>query len=362
MLVEVGETVAVGTVLAELEVGAGASGEEQVATGGETGDQANAATEVEGEGEIDRSTFYSPVVRRIAGEHGIDLATVDGGGVGGRIRKSDLIALIENGSGNGHERPLHSESPYRPEPVTEPEPAARPEPTTAEELIGPTSREALSPMRQAIGRHMLESRRTSAHCTTIVEADYSAAAARRAELAGRRDRPTYLAFVARAVVEALERFPVLNSSIEADELVLHEDVNLGIAVALEDGLIVPVIRRAQRLSLEGLAAEISELAQRARAGELSPDDTHGGTFTITNPGQFGAILATPIINQPQVAILDVEAVVKRPVVVSGEDGSDAIGVRPMGYLCMSWDHRALDGAEAARFLADVRGRVEGVPR
>jgi len=362
VLVEVGETVAVGTVLAELEVGSGASGEEQVATGGETGDQANAATEVEGEGEIDRSTFYSPVVRRIAGEHGIDLATVDGGGVGGRIRKSDLIALIENGSGNGHERPLHSESPYRPEPVTEPEPAARPEPTTAEELIGPTSREALSPMRQAIGRHMLESRRTSAHCTTIVEADYSAAAARRTELAGRRDRPTYLAFVARAVVEALERFPVLNSSIEADELVLHEDVNLGIAVALEDGLIVPVIRRAQRLSLEGLAAEISELAQRARAGELSPDDTHGGTFTITNPGQFGAILATPIINQPQVAILDVEAVVKRPVVVSGEDGSDAIGVRPMGYLCMSWDHRALDGAEAARFLADVRGRVEGVPR
>ena len=381
VLVEVGETVAVGTVLAELEVGGGAGSGQRAAGSESTGGKPDTAGEgVEENGaEIDRSTFYSPVVRRIAGEHGIDLATVEGGGVGGRVRKSDLVALIERGSGNGHERPLHSESPYRPEPATptteertSQSPALSPEsgtfgaeesaPATADELIGPTSREALSPMRQAIGRHMLESRRTSAHCTTIVEADYSAAAARRAELSGRRNRPTYLAFVARAVVEALERFPVLNSSIEGDELVLHEDVNLGIAVALEDGLIVPVIRRAQRLSLEGLAAEISELAQRARAGELSPDDTHGGTFTITNPGQFGAILATPIINQPQVAILDVEAVVKRPVVVNGEDGSDAIGVRPMGYLCMSWDHRALDGAEAARFLAEVRGRVEGTPR
>ena len=162
------------------------------------------------------------------------------------------------------------------------------------------------------------------------------------------------------MVEALERFPVLNASIEGDELVLHEDVNLGIAVALEDGLVVPVIRRAQRLSLEGLAADDRRArATRREPASSSPDDTHGGTFTITNPGQFGAILATPIINQPQVAILDVEAVVKRPVVVSGDDGSDAIAVRPMGYLCMSWDHRALDGAEAARFLADVRGRVEG---
>ena len=152
---------------------------------------------------------------------------------------------------------------------------------------------------------------------------------------------------------------MLNASIEGDELVHHEDVNLGIAVALEDGLVVPVIRRAQRLSVEGMAAAIADVATRARNGGLTPDDTHGGTFTITNPGQFGAVLATPIINQPQVAILDVEAVVKRPVVVDDGSGGDAIAVRPMGYLCMSWDHRALDGAEAARFLADVRERRRG---
>ena len=143
---------------------------------------------------------------------------------------------------------------------------------------------------------------------------------------------------------------MLNASIAGEEIVYHDDVNLGIAVALDEGLIVPVIRQAQRLSVEGLAAAIADVAGRAREGRLVPDDVAGGTFTITNPGQFGAVLATPIINQPQVAILDLEAVVKRPVVVEGEDG-DAIAIRPMSYLCMSWDHRALDGAEAARFLA-----------
>jgi pyruvate/2-oxoglutarate dehydrogenase complex dihydrolipoamide acyltransferase (E2) component len=159
-------------------------------------------------------------------------------------------------------------------------------------------------------------------------------------------------------VLALAEHPILNASIEAEEIVYHDDVNLGIAVALEDGLIVPVIPRAQRLSLEGTAAAINDLAERARRRELQPDDVHGGTFTITNPGQFGAVLATPIINQPQVAILDLEAVVKRPVVVE-DGGSDAIAIRPMSYLCMSWDHRALDGAVAARFLASVRERLEG---
>ena len=171
-------------------------------------------------------------------------------------------------------------------------------------------------------------------------------------------RLTYLAFVARAAVLALAEHPVLNASIEEDEIVYHDDVNLGIAVALEKGLIVPVIPQAQRLSLEGTAAAINDLADRARRGDLQPDDVHGGTFTITNPGQFGAVLATPIINQPQVGILDLEAVVKRPVVVT-DGGSDAIAIRPMSYLCMSWDHRALDGAVAARFLDSLRERLEG---
>ncbi len=220
----------------------------------------------------------------------------------------------------------------------------------------------MSIMRQKIASHMVESRRTSAHCTTIVEVDFSKVAARRAELREAMERRgvrlTYLAFVARATVLALAEQPILNASIDGEEIVYHDDVNLGIAVALEDGLIVPVIPRAQRLSLEGTAAAINDLGDRARRGDLKPDDVHGGTFTITNPGQFGAVLATPIINQPQVAILDLEAVVKRPVVVE-EAGGDAIAIRPMSYLCMSWDHRALDGAVAARFLASVRKRLEG---
>ena len=215
----------------------------------------------------------------------------------------------------------------------------------------------MTPMRKSIADHMVKSLQTSAHCTTIVEVDFSAVAARRAELKetyARRGVPlTYLAFVARAVVETLAEFPVLNSSVEGDELVLHDHVNLGIAVALDEGLIVPVIQDAQRLSLEGTAGAIADLAERARTKKLAPDDVQGGTFTITNPGQFGAVLATPIINQPQVAILDLEAIVKRAVVVD-----DAIAIRPMGFLPMSWDHRALDGAEAARFLGRVKERLE----
>ena len=165
---------------------------------------------------------------------------------------------------------------------------------------------------------------------------------------------TYLAFVARATVEALEEHPKLNASVDGNEIVYHDDVNLGIAVALEDGLIVPVVRQAQRLSLEGMAAAIADLAERARTKRLEPDEVHGGTFTITNPGQFGAVLATPIINQPQVAILDLEAIVKRPIVLEGPEG-DSVAIHPMTYLCMSWDHRALDGADAARFLAVGQG-------
>jgi len=351
ILAEEGETVAVGTALAELLVGEAAdeaSSEQRAASsnGGRDGREDSGR-------EIDRSGFHSPVVQRIAAEHGIDLATVEGGGVGGRVRKADLLALIEGGETRGHDRPLHSESPYREDPAAAQEPAG-----SADELVGPTRREPLSPMRGAIARHMLESRRTSAHCTTIVEADYSAVLRRRAELADRQVRPTPLAFVARAAIGALERFPILNASIDGSEVVFHEDVNLGIAVALDDGLVVPVIRHAQRLSLEGLAVEIADLAERARAGTLTPDDTHGGTFTITNPGRYGAVLATPIINQPQVAILDVEAIVKRPVAIVDPAGADAIAIRPMGYLCMSWDHRALDGVVAARYLAAVRERLE----
>jgi 2-oxoisovalerate dehydrogenase E2 component (dihydrolipoyl transacylase) len=158
-------------------------------------------------------------------------------------------------------------------------------------------------------------------------------------------------------VAALQEHPVLNASIDDQDLLHHDDVNLGIAVALDEGLIVPVIPKAQRLSLEGLAAAIADLADRARTKRLTPEDVQGGTFTITNPGQFGTILATPIVNQPQVAILDLESIVKRPVVVEG-DGGDSIAIRPMVNLCLSFDHRALDGADAARFLGAVKARLE----
>ncbi len=346
-----GETVEVGAVLAELEVGDGGS------SGTEPAD-----------GSPDRAHVYSPVVRRMAADRGVDLEGVEGHGIGGRVRKSDLVAFLEEHEGDRPERPLHTESPYRPEP--EPtgvaDPVAAPPPATAappaaSDLLGPTHREPMSPMRRQIAAHMVESRHTAAHCTTVVEVDFGRVVARRAELRPRMaDRGvslTFLAFVAREVVAALERHPILNASVEGEEIVHHEDVNLGIAVALEDGLIVPVIRQAQRLSLEGMAAAIGDLAARAREKRLRPDEVQGGTFTITNPGQFGAVLATPIINSPQVAILDLEAVVKRPVVVE-RDGEDSIAIRPMSYLCMSWDHRALDGAEAARFLGELKEQLE----
>ena len=176
-----------------------------------------------------------------------------------------------------------------------------------------------------------------------------------------RGRISYLPFVARATIAALREFPVLNSTWDGDRLVTHDEVHLGIAVSLgDDGLIVPVIERAQELSVEGLAGRIKDLAKRARARELAPDDVQGVTFTITNPGQYGSIMATPIINQPQVAILDLEAIVKRPVVVTDENGDDAIAIRAMTILGLSWDHRALDGALAAQFLSAMRRRLEAV--
>ena len=354
ILVEPGDTVDVGTPLGELDAGA-RPGEAHP----EERTQEQAPAPAPAEDETDRSGFHSPVVQRMAEKHGIDLSAVEGTGIGGRIRKTDLVAIIESPEVLAEERPLHSESPYRPE---APEPVADTNGGGATEVLPVGRREPMSPMRSLIARHMTESRRTSAHCTTVVEVDLSrVVAARREQREGmkRRGVPlTYLAFVASATVTELERHPILNASIDGEEVVYHDDINLGIAVALEQGLIVPVIRRAQRLSLEGLAGEIGALAQRAREGALAPDDVAGGTFTITNPGQFGAVLATPIINQPQVAILDLEAVVKRPVVV-GDDGDESIAIRPMANLCMSWDHRALDGAEAARFLGGVKDRLEG---
>jgi pyruvate/2-oxoglutarate dehydrogenase complex dihydrolipoamide acyltransferase (E2) component len=211
-------------------------------------------------------------------------------------------------------------------------------------------------MRRQIGEHMKRSLDTAATCTTWIEVDMSRVEAARARLG-----VTALSFVARACIEAIREFPALNAWLEGGDYTQHQGVNLGIAVSLgDDGLIVPVIHNAHELSEEGLAARIKDIARRARARQLTPDEVRGGTFTITNPGQYGSIMATPIINQPQVAILDFEATIKRPVVVTDSEGNDSIAIRPMTILGLSWDHRALDGAMSAQFLAAVKRHLEGV--
>ena len=304
------------------------------------------------------SRRYSPVVMRIATEHGVDLDRVEGTGRGGRVRKQDVLAFIENGA--PEEAPMHIESPYRPDEPAPPK-TRKPRfeaPAAAEPAAAPAAGGApLSRMRQAIGTRMLQSLQTAATCTTVVEADLI-----RIEAARKQTGFTYLPYIARAAIDALREFPQLNATLEDDTLTTYDGVHLGIAVSLgEGGLIVPIIRDAQELSVEGLAKRIKDLAVRARNNQLQPDEVRGGSFTITNPGGYGSIIATPVINQPQVAILDTEAVVKRPVVITDELGNDSIAIRPMTYLCMSWDHRALDGALAAQFLSGLRKNLETWP-
>jgi pyruvate/2-oxoglutarate dehydrogenase complex dihydrolipoamide acyltransferase (E2) component len=378
LIVGVGETVEVGTVLARIATdakpGEAHVSEGQSSSGGTS--EAAAAMESSGEaGELKGDTTvreqrgprrYSPVVMRIAAEHDVDLEKIEGTGRGGRVRKQDVLAYVAGTDGEavgrgdgGEEPPMHIESPYRPD---EPAPAKTRKPrfdapAAAEPAPAVAGSAPLSRMRQAIGARMLESLQTAATCTTIVEADLS-----RIETARATTGFTYLPYIARATIDALKEHPALNATLEDDTLTTYDGVHLGIAVSLgTGGLIVPVIRDAQELSVEGLAARIKDIARRGRANELTPDEVRGGSFTITNPGASGSIIATPVINQPQVAILDTEAVVKRAVVITDELGNDSIAIRPMTYLCMSWDHRALDGVAAAQFLSALRNRLESWP-
>jgi pyruvate/2-oxoglutarate dehydrogenase complex dihydrolipoamide acyltransferase (E2) component len=350
--VEAGETVEVGTVLATIETSpsAGASSVAEQESRGATAAErpARGAEQPPGTGGNGGAPRVTPVVRRMAEEHELDLSEIEGSGRRGRVTKKDVVAYMRQ-RGETEAQPeqqptLHMESPYREEEPSAPasEPA---------ESAQPGGRE-LSVMRKRIAEHMVRSLRTAAHCTTIVEADMS-------RIEAERGKRSYLPRVARATIDALREHPGLNATLDGELLTVHEQVHLGIAVSLgEEGLIVPVIRNAHELSHEGLAARIEDIAKRAREKQLSPDEVSGGTFTITNPGAFGAVLATPIINQPQIAILDLEAVVKRPVVVTDAAGRDSIAVRPMAYLCMSWDHRALDGAQAAQFLSTLKRLIE----
>jgi pyruvate/2-oxoglutarate dehydrogenase complex dihydrolipoamide acyltransferase (E2) component len=368
IVVDVGTTVDVGTVLARIATdakpGEAHRSESDSASGGTS--EADVAKEAPGKaGELSGDTTvstrrssgggrrYSPVVMRIASEHGIDLEKVEGTGRGGRVRKQDVLAFLENG-GAAAEPPMHIESPYRPD---EPARAKTRKPRLDQPAAEPAGSAPLSRMRQSIGARMLQSLQTAATCTTVVEADLV-----RIEAARKLSGVTYLPYIARATIDTLREFPQLNATLEDDTLTTYDGVHLGIAVSLgEGGLIVPVIRDAQELSVEGLATRIKDLARRARDNQLTPDEVRGGSFTITNPGGYGSIIATPVINQPQVAILDTEAVVKRPVVITDELGNDSIAIRPMTYLCMSWDHRALDGALAAQFLSSLRKKLESWP-
>jgi pyruvate dehydrogenase E2 component (dihydrolipoamide acetyltransferase) len=329
-----------------------------------------APPEVDGDGGGQVRAFVSPVVARIASEHSIDVGQIEGSGRGGRVTKKDILAFVEQGGAKtaAPEAPAALAVPAPPQtPAAQPAPgvAAAQAPAGKVEPGAGETVEPMTPMRKGIAEHMRRSLDTSAHVTTTFEVDLSKVVAIRQKLKREYEerhgvKLTYLAFIARATLDAIAKWPWMNAEIRGESIVTKSYVNLGIAVALEGGkgLIVPVVKHAEEKNLLGLARAIEEIADRARNKKLMPDDVQGGTFTITNPGGFGAIHGTPIISQPQVAILDVEAMVKRPVVVQDGAGSDVIAIRPMMNLCLAYDHRLIDGAYAAQFMRDLRTNLE----
>jgi pyruvate dehydrogenase E2 component (dihydrolipoamide acetyltransferase) len=307
----------------------------------------------------DEKIRSSPLVRRIAREQNVDLKRVTGTGLGGRVSKKDILSYLAQSPaavcGALTQPPA---SPSSASLSTERSAAPRPAPTPSMVFSGPTEVVPMTPMRRQIAEHMVASKKTSAHVTTIFEIELTKVSDLRAQHAAEFERRnglklTYTPFFVRAAIEGLRAFPLLNSSVEGTNIVYKRDLNIGVAVALDTGLIVPVIKRADEKNFLGIARTIQDLAERARAKRLSVDDVQGGTFTITNPGVFGSLFGTPIINQPQVAILGVGAIEKRPVV-----RSDAIAIRPMVYLTLSFDHRTIDGAVADQFMGRVKTYLE----
>ncbi len=397
ILVQEGETVDVGTKLGQ--IGGSAAAEAPAAPAAEPEAPAPAAEEApEPEAPAPRhpslrcpgpqpaarrrgngKAFVSPVVARIAGEHGIDPSQVPGTGSGGRVTKKDILAFVESGGAQQQQQqeaaPAAPAQPEAPAPQAAPPAEAPPTPAPAkpaapaplaagETLPGETV-EPITAMRRGIAEHMRRSLDTAAHVTSAIEVDFSHIVAVRNQLkkeyqAAYGVNPTYLAFVAKASVETLRDYPYVNAEMRGDSIVTRSFVNLGIAVELAEGkgLIVPVIRNAEGLNLLGLARGISEIANKARNKQLVPDDVQGGTFTITNPGGYGTFHGTPVISQPQSAILGTYALVKRPWVVEDELGQDVIAIRPLMNITLTYDHRLVDGALAGRFLRDLRERLE----
>jgi len=311
-----------------------------------------------------RRTKSSPLVRKIAQEHGVDISQLEGTGLSGRVTKNDILSFIESGTA-----PAAAPAPRRPEAAPAP-PVAQPQPAPIELPAPPPPRpqmgdrvEQMSVMRKKIAEHMVLSRRTSAHVTTVYEIDMTRVAKLREQ---HRDtfyertgtKLTFMPFIFEAVNKALRKFPIFNAQVSGEQIIYKQDINLGMAVALDWGLIVPVIKRADDLSISGLARVANDLADRARTKQLKPDEVTGGTFTITNPGVFGGLFGTPIINQPQLAILGVGKIEKRAKVMTSSDGDDFLAIRWMAYFALSFDHRVIDGADAERFLAFVKEQLE----
>ena len=285
-------------------------------------------------------------MRKIAKEHQIDIRGLQGSGVGGRVTKHDILGFIEHGAAAASA------------PTASSAPASRADGHTPLFKAGESVEIVpMSVMRRKIAEHMVVSRRTSAHVHSVFEVNFSRVAQLRDQKKAEYERSgaklTYMSFITKAVVDALRAVPIVNASLDGDNVVYKKEINIGIAVALDWGLIVPVLKNADEKNLLGLSRAIADLATRARAKGLKPEEVQGGTFTITNPGNFGAQFGLPIINQPQVAILGVGAVEKRAVVID-----DAIAIRPMGYLALGFDHRLIDGAVADRFMAHIKGQLE----
>jgi pyruvate dehydrogenase E2 component (dihydrolipoamide acetyltransferase) len=391
ILVQEGETVEVGTKLAQIggtpsgngqapapppepataeaaaesAAAAGAEGETPTETPVAEAPPATPAPAPAGDGAGEKS-FVSPVVARIASEHGVDPGQVEGTGRGGRVTKKDILSFIEKGG------PTQAPAPAAP-PAAEPAPAEAPAPPKPA-APGPTQPvaaeegeqlEPMTAMRRGIAEHMRRSLDTSAHVTSAIEVDMSKVVAIRAKLKKEYEaaygvNPTYLSFIARATVETLREYPWINGEIRGEQIVTRNYVNLGFAVELADGkgLIVPVLKHAEGLNLLGIARGVTDIANRAREKQLSPDEVQGGTFTITNPGGYGTFHGTPVISQPQAAILGTYAVVKRPWVIQDDRGADVIAIRPIMNLTLTYDHRLVDGALAGRFLRDLREKLE----
>jgi 2-oxoglutarate dehydrogenase E2 component (dihydrolipoamide succinyltransferase) len=304
--------------------------------------------------------ILSPVVRRLLDDNAIDPAEVPGTGLGGRITRADVLDFIDTRRAGGAPAPASQSSPSQssptqpaPAPATVGSPAPSWTPAGSDEVI------PFSNIRRRTAEHMVRSKATSPHTLVVLEVDYEQVERVRRATGARFKAEegfslTYLPFVARATVEALREWPHLNASVGDDSLIVHHQYNLGFAVDLDhNGLIVPVVKRAEELTLRGMARRIHEIADRARTKKLSADDISGGTFSLTNAGPFGTFLTAPIINQPQVAILSTDGVKRRPTVITQPDGSEAIAIHSMGLLCLAWDHRAVDGAYAAAFVARI---------